>query len=782
MNPERHQAERRYAGRRLPRPDAWPLLRGAGRFVADIRPPGCLDAAFTRSHLAHGELRGVDVRPALAAPGVVFAAAASDLPGLPDVPSPPRGGPPPAMARPALARERVRFVGEPIAVVAAVDRYAAADGAELVEPDLQPLPAVLDPIAAAEPGAPALFAGCANVAAVHGYGDPVDDVLAAAPVVVGADLVNQRVSAMSIEPRGIVVEPGGDGTYRVWCSHQAPHRLAADLARSFGLDQAAIRVAAPRVGGAFGAKSQTHPEYLVVFALARRLDRPVRWIEDRAESLTAATHGRDQHARIRIGADETGRILALDADIVADVGGYPHTGGFIPDMTCWVLAGPYATPRLHVRARAVVTNKAPTASYRGAGRPEAAYFLERAIDLLAERLGHDPAEVRRRNFVPDDAFPYTSPTGAVYDSGRYASALDLALDLVDYPALRAEQRRRRGDGDPAAPLLGVGIASWIERSGGARGLGEFAEIEVTADGAITARVGTSSQGQGHELTFAQIAAEALDVPPGRIRVVLGDTGEVRQGTGAFGSRSVQVGGSALFRAGQALVADARRRAADLLGGEVTYADGVFRSVRSDTDPDGDLSDLSGPDGADGADGAELTLARLAARTGRLVAEDVFTPPQAFPFGSYVAVVEVDRRTGQVTIRRLAAVDDCGVVINPGAVEGQIVGSIAQGVGQALYERVVYDDGGQPLTATLLDYFVPTAAEMPDVVRGEHVTPNPNVPLGTKGAGESGCIGAPPAIANAIWDALTGYDRSALRLPFTPDRVWACVQQPVSRGS
>jgi carbon-monoxide dehydrogenase large subunit len=765
--------ERRYAGRRLPRPDIEPLLRGAGRFVADIRPPGCLDAAFTRSYLAHGELRGVDARPALVAPGVVFAAAAGDLPGLPDTPRPPRGGPPPGMARPALARERVRFVGEPIAVVAAVDRYAAADGAELVEVDLEPLPTVLDPIAAAEPAALALFEGCANVAALHGYGDPVDDVLAAAPVVVEARLVNQRVSAMSIEPRGIVVEPRGDGTYRVWCSHQAPHRLAADLARSFGLDQTAVRVAAPRVGGAFGAKSQTHPEYLVVFALARRLGRPVRWIEDRSESLTAATHGRDQHARVRIGADETGRVLALDADIVADVGAYPHTGGFIPDMTCWVLAGPYAIPRLHLRARGVVTNKAPTASYRGAGRPEAAYFLERTIDLLAERLGRDPAEVRRRNFVPDDAFPYTSPTGAVYDSGRYASALDLALDLVDYPAQRAEQRRRRGDragdragaGDPAAPLLGVGIASWIERSGGARGLGEFAEVEVAADGAITARVGTSSQGQGHELTFAQIAAEALDVPPDQVRVVLGDTGEVRQGTGAFGSRSVQVGGSALFRAGQALLAAARRRATELLGGEVTYADGVFRPARSDR-----------------SDGAELTLARLAGRTGRLVAEDVFTPPQAFPFGSYVAVVEVDRRTGEVTIRRLAAVDDCGVVINPGAVEGQIIGSIAQGVGQALYERVLYDDGGQPLTATLLDYFVPTAAEMPDIVRGEHVTPNPNVPLGTKGAGESGCIGAPPAIANAVWDALAGYDRSDLQLPFTPDRVWACIQQPVIRGS
>jgi carbon-monoxide dehydrogenase large subunit len=744
----------RYTGHRLPRTDAGPLLRGRGRYVADIRPAGCLDAAFTRSYLAHGELRGVDVRPALAVPGVVHAAAASDLPELPDVPRPPRGGQPPEMRRPALARDRVRFAGEAIAVVVAADRYAAADGAEAVEVELEPLPVVLDPVAAAAPGSPALFDGCANVAAEHAYGDPVGDLLAAAPVVVEARLVNQRVSAMSIEPRGIVVEPRGDGTYRVWCSHQAPHRLAADLAKSFGLDQAAVRVSAPRVGGAFGAKSQTHPEYLVVFALARLLDRPVRWIEDRAEALTAATHGRDQHARITIGADEDGRIRAVAAEIVADVGAYPHTGGFIPDMTCWVFAGPYATPRLRVRARSVVTNKAPTASYRGAGRPEAAYFVERAIDHLAERLGLDPAEVRRRNFVPAGAFPYTSPTGAVYDSGRYESALGLALDLVDYPAQRAEQRRRRSAG--AGPLLGIGIASWIERSGGARGLGEFAAVELSAAGGIVAKVGTSSQGQGHEVTFAQIAAEALDVAPEQVRVVLGDTGEVRQGAGAFGSRSVQVGGSALFRAGRALLAEARRRAADLLDGEVAYTGGVFRS----------------------RDGGELSLGRLAARTGPLAAEDVFTPPQAFPFGSYVAVVEVDRRTGVVAVRRLAAVDDCGVVINPAAVEGQIIGSIAQGIGQTLYERVVYDDNGQPLTATLLDYSVPTAAEMPDIVLGEHVTPNPNVPLGAKGAGESGCIGAPPAIANAVWDALADYDRARLQLPITPDRVWECLQLPV----
>ena len=387
------------------------------------------------------------------------------------------------------------------------------------------------------------------------------------------------------------------------------------------------------------------------------------------------------------GPSHPSRILAFDADIVADVGAYPYTGGFIPDMTCWVLAGPYATPRLHVRARAVVTNKAPTASYRGAGRPEAAYFVERTIDLLAERLGRDPAEVRRRNFIRDDAFPYASPTGAVYDSGRYASALGLALGLVDYRALRAEQRRRRGladggahdgadDAGPAAPLLGIGIGSWIERSGGARGLGEFAEVEVAADGVITARVGTSLPLRPLRPFWPAHAGAA-----GRPHRPVGHRGRLHA-----------------------------------------------------------------------AAGLPLRQLRRRGRGG-----------------------QADR---QVTISRLAAVDDCGVVINPGAVDGQVIGSIAQGVGQALYERVVYDENGKAPTATLLDYFVPAAAEMPDIVRGEHVTPNPNVPLGTKGAGESGCIGAPPAIANAVWDALAGYDRSDLQLPLTPDRVWQCLQRPL----
>jgi carbon-monoxide dehydrogenase large subunit len=484
----------------------------------------------------------------------------------------------------------------------------------------------------------------------------------------------------------------------------------------------------------------------------------VRWIEDRTEALTAATHGRDQTARIRLAADTDGRILALDAQIDADVGAYPDFGDFIPEMTSWVMSGQYAIPRLHVDTRSIVTNKAPVASYRGAGRPEAAYFLERAVDLLAERLGVDPVELRRRNFIREDVFPYTSPTGAVYDSGRYASALDLAVRLAGYDQWRREQRERRPRARQSrdVPLLGIGVASWIERSGGERGSEEYAEIELTADGVVLARVGTASAGQGHEMTFARIAADAVGVDPSTVRVVLADTALVRRGGGAYGSRSVQIGGSALFRAGRAALSEATARAAAKLGADISYANGVFSST-----------------------GRSITLHELVSATGPLVAEDTFAPPQAFPFGSYVVVLEIDQRTGGIRFRRFVAVDDCGVVVNPRIVTGQVIGSIAQGLGQALYEHVVYDDEGQPINASLLDYHVPTATEMPEVVLGEHVTPNPNVPLGAKGAGESGCIGAPPAIVNAISDALADYDRSALQMPITSARVWQCMQHPAT---
>src|SRR5918992_1327186 len=416
------------------------LVRGAHRYVADLKVDGCLEACFVRSYVAHGDLRSVDVSPALDVAGVAGAYAAADLPELPDAPVGAADFPP-EMGRPCLARERVRFAGEPVAVAIAGNRYAAEDGAELIVADIESLEAVIDPTAASEPSAPQLFSGVTNVAATRESGEPVDDIMASAAVVVETTIRNGRVAPTSIEARAILVEPGPDGRLTVWASHQAPQRLRNELAKVLDIDPEQLRVIVPKVGGAFGAKSQTFPEYIVVAPLARKHGGPVRWIEHRLEALQGSTHGRGQNQRLRLAATAAGRILALEASIDADVGAYPHTGTLVPSMTGWVLSGPYRIPRIHARVRAVVTNATPTASYRGAGRPEAAFALERLVDKLARRLGRDPVSVRLDNYIPPEEFPYSSPTGAVYDSGNYASAMQNALDLAGYNELRAEQAR-----------------------------------------------------------------------------------------------------------------------------------------------------------------------------------------------------------------------------------------------------------------------------------------------------------------------------------------------------
>lgn len=757
MKAEEH-VEAGYIGRRVPRVEDRELVTGAARYVADLSIPGCVEATFVRSQVAHGILRRVELGEARSLPGVVGAYAAADLPSLPPTPTPPAPPSPPEMQRPALARDRVRYVGEPVAVVVAEDRGRGEDAVEAVLVEVHPLPAVLDPTEAAR-DAVRLFEGVSNVAAVSVTGEPVDEVLARAPVVVELAHRIGRVAPVSVEPRAIAVVPR-DGGLEVWCSHQAPHRLRDALARAFGLDREAVRVRVPSVGGAFGAKSQTYPEYVVVAHLARELGRPVRWVEGRSEAFTAV-HGRGQNQWVRLAADEEGRALALEVRIDADLGAYPQTGLLVPTVTAWVLPGPYRIPRLSVTVRGVVTNLPPTASYRGAGRPEAAFALERAMDELARRLGLDPAEVRRRNFIPPDAFPYRSPTGAVYDSGRYAEALDLALELAGYRELREEQRRRRASG--TGPLLGIGIGSFLERSGGQTGTTEYGAVAVTADGSVEVRTGSTSQGQGHRTSFAQLAASVLDVELERVRVVQGDTGEVPEGTGTFGSRSLQVGGSAVFVCARRVLEEARARASELL--EVAPEDLRYGAGR--------FSVVGSPD-------RSVTLGEIVARTGPLTAEELYDSPQAFPFGSYVAVVEVDRETGVPHLRRLVAVDDCGVVVNPLIVEGQSYGSLLQGVGQALYEGMVYDEQGQPLTTSLISYGVPMPTELPEIVLGETVTPNPNSPLGAKGAGEPGCIGAPPAVVNAVLDALEGYDVSGLDMPITAEKVWRALQRPLSR--
>lgn len=743
-------------GQSIPRREDRRLVTGTGCYVADVDAPGVLDVAFLRSPVPHGAVRSVDRSRARAAAGVVGAWAAKDLPDLPVVPPSGPRQTPEGPAWPALASDRVRYVGEPLAVVAAENRYAAEDGVDAVIVDIEQLPAVVDPTEAAAPDAPRLFDDTGNVIKETSFGAPVpDETWSTADVVVEARYREQLLAPTSIEARAVLVRPEPEGGLTVWCSHQAPHRLRDGLAGCFGLSPEQVRVLVPDVGGAFGAKSQTYPEYVVVARLARLLGRPVRWIEDRVEALTAATRGRGQNQRVRLAADADGRILALETRIDAGLGPYPHTGGFVPEATAYMAPGAYRIPEVLSVVRTVATNTAPTSPYRGAGRPEAAYAIERTVDLLARRLGMDPAQVRRRNFVPREAFPYRTPTDRVYDSGNYDGALDRALAAVGYERWRAEQSRRRASGN--GPPLGIGICSYVERAGGSPGMPEYGSVEACADGTFVARSGSCSTGQGHETTFAQVVASALGVEIDAVRVLEADTHEVTQGVGSFGSRSMQVGGSALHRAALGLVDEARRRVADRTRTpveQVTYEAGTLV-----------------------ADATSLSLAELVTQSGPLRVDDVFGPPQAFPFGCYVAVVEVEPDLGNVRVLRLVAVDDYGVVVNPMVTHGQTYGSIVQGLGQALYEEMHYDGEGRPGPLTLFDDLLPTIAEVPDVTLLESETPNPNVPLGAKGAGEAGCIGVPPAIVNAVADALDLDQPDVLQMPVTPEACWEAAGRP-----
>ncbi|GAA3224564.1 xanthine dehydrogenase family protein molybdopterin-binding subunit [Nonomuraea helvata] len=740
------------------------LVTGQARRVADLDLAGTLELAFTRSPVPHALIRGVDVATALEEEGVAGAWSAADLPYLAarDLP-----GGDDRTPWPLLATGRVRFPGEALAVVAAGTRAQAEDGAEAVRLILGPLPFTLTPGTDGD-----------NLVVERTFGEPADDVFASAPVVVEAAYREQLLLPTSLEPRAVLVDPGRDGRLTVYASHQAQHRLRDSLAAALGLGRDRIRVIVPATGGAFGAKSQTYPEYVVAALLAVHLRRPVRWCEDRAEAMLAGPRGRGQTQRVRLAADEDGVFLAYELLIDAGIGAYPHTGAFVPMMTGAMSTGAYRTPRVHTQVRCVLTNTAPTTSYRGAGRPEAAYALERTVDRLARRLGMDPAELRRRNFIRPDQYPYLTPTGRTYDSGDYAAALDKALAAVGYDEVRAEQARRREEGGPP---IGVGIATYVERSGGPPDSDEFGSVEACPDGTFIARVGSTSAGQGHFTAFAQVVASVLDVDVDRVRVVEGDTGEVPYGFATFGSRSMQVGGAALWRAAESLVATARRRCAELLGveeEEVSYAAGRL-VVGGDTcaellEPDHRTDGPSGDDFTAGVAAGPLPglpIGELVARTGPLRADEIVAPPQAFPYGAHVAVVEVDPDLGTVHVRQLVAVDDYGVVVNPMIVSGQTHGSIAQGLGQALYEQAVIGQNGLPYATTLLDYLLPTAADMPPVTLLETTTPNPNTPLGAKGAGEAGCIGIPPAIVNAVCDAL---NIDHIDMPLTPAAVWSAL--------
>jgi carbon-monoxide dehydrogenase large subunit len=738
----------RYVGQPVPRREDADLLTGRARTVADLREPDTVELAFCRSLIAHGLLRHVDVQPAQALAGIVGAWSAEELRDLPVTPVPPGNRQMAAgLDWPALARDRVRYAGEAIAVVAAARRSVAEDGAEAVRIELDPLPPLVAASVAADSAAP-LFEGHSNVATDNEFGageEEIERAMAGAAVVVEGRYREQPLIHTSMEPRAVLVRPERDGGLTIWVSHQAQHRMRDGIAQAFALGPDQVRVIVPSTGGAFGSKSHVYPEYIVAAHLARLLGRPVRWVEDRAEALLASVRGRSQEQRVRIAADAEGRFLAYELTIDAAIGGYPHTGAAVPIITGGMSTGAYVTPFVRAHVRTVLTTTAPTSAYRGAGRPEAAYAIERTVDRVARRLAMDPAELRRRNFITD--FPYTTPTGRTYDSGNYPAALDKALAAIGYDDIRAEQRRRRSEG---ANPLGIGLATYVERSGGQPGSDEFGGVEVRRDGTFIARVGSTSTGQGHLTVFAQVVADALCVEMERVEVLEGDTDEIPYGFGSFGSRSLQVGGEALWRAAHGLIEVARQRAATALGvdrGDVAYDNGWFRS------------------GGRACSWKDLAPIR---------AEGRVALPQAFPFGAYAAVVEIDPPLGTVGVLKLVAVDDYGNVVNPLIVEGQGYGSVVQGLGQALYEEAVLDDDGIPAARTLLDYLIPTIAEVPPIDLEETHTPNPNVALGTKGAGEAGCIGTPPAVVNAVCDALA---IDHIDMPLTPETVWRAAGSP-----
>jgi carbon-monoxide dehydrogenase large subunit len=754
--PERGGSTVSVLGHRVQRREDPPLLTGSADYLADLRVEGMLHAVFVRSTVAHGELRSVDVSDATSQPGVVAAFTAADL-SLPDIPEWPRAdGPPrPELARPCLARDRVRFVGEAVAVVVAGTAAAAVDAAELVVVDVDPLAVVVDQLAALDADAPQLFPAYGSNVVLEA--PPADTgVLDGADVVVRARFVNQRVAAVPIETNAILATPGPDGRLDCVVTCQAPFAVRRGIATALGVEQETVRVRTVAVGGGFGAKGGVYPEQIVVAACAARLGRPVRHVETRSENLVAMSQGRGQVQDVALGARRDGTIVGLEARTVTDVGAYPWRGG-IPFRTARLMAtGVYRLPRLALTSLGVVTNTTPVGPYRGAGRPEATAMLERAVDMLAAELGMDPAEVRRRNMLVPGDFPYTTPTGAVYDSGDYARALDVALELAGYADLREEQADRRRRADPVA--LGIGLSTFVEISGSG---GEFGAVSVEEDGTVVVVTGASPHGQGLATALTQVVGSVLGVGPDRVRVVHSDTALVPTGVGTFGSRSGQLAGNAAAGAAHAVVDQAREIASDLL--EVSPADVVV---------------VDGGVAVAGVPASALSWAQVAAAAPgkRLHAEQEFTQESgSYPFGAHLAVVEVDTETGHVSLRRLVAVDDCGTVVNPTIVEGQVHGGLAQGIAQALFEEVRFDEWGNPLTATLADYGVPSAAELPSFELGSTDTPSPRNPLGMKGVGESGTVGSTVAVQNAVVDALSHLGVRHVDMPLGAERVWRALR-------
>jgi aerobic carbon-monoxide dehydrogenase large subunit len=753
-------------GTRVLRTEDPKFLTVGGTYVGDLRLDGAAHVAYVRSTTAHATITGIDTSAAAHAPGVlgVFTADDVDLAPLTGM----MGMAPPALARPFLAAGTVRFVGEPVAAVVAESKAQAMDAVELVEVDYDPLPPVVD-VHDSLAGTTVVFPDHgSNVAlsidALATMGmlgpdprtQPDEHLFDGCEVVVRQEIVNRRVAPCPLEVRGSAARWETDGRLTFWNSTQAPHQGKPAVARIYGLGEEQVRVIAPDVGGGFGAKIGTYPEELLVPWLARRVGRPVVWIETRSESMVGLGHGRAQHQVAELGGTRDGRIQAYRLTVLQDVGAYPEIGAFLPVMTRSMLPGVYDIERQECFFTSVLTTTTPVVAYRGAGRPEAAAAVERMVDLFATEIGMDPAEVRRRNFIPPDAFPVTTPVGSTYDSGDYGGALERALEAAGYEALRKEQAARRAAGDPVA--MGIGVATYVEVTGA--GLpSEYGSVEIRPDGSVLVRTGSSPHGQGHATAWAMIASDRTGIPIERITVVHGDTDLVPRGQGTFGSHSLQHGGVSVYEAADDVVGQARQLAANLLEADpadmVVTADGVHVA---------------------GTPTAAKTWAELA-QAGPLSAEaDMSSKGNTFPFGAHVVVVDVDTETGKVAIRRIVAVDDAGRLINPLIAEGQVHGGLAQGVAQALLEEMRYDPDGNPLTTNLADYTFISAAELPSFETVHMETPTPLNVLGAKGIGESGSIGSTPAVQNAVVDALSHLGVRHVDMPTTPERVWSALRE------
>ncbi|MGH7356163.1 MAG: xanthine dehydrogenase family protein molybdopterin-binding subunit [Candidatus Rokuibacteriota bacterium] len=751
------------------------LVTGTSAYVGDITVPGMHYVAFVRSPHAHAKVKRIDASRALKRDGVRLVLTGNDLVGkcLP-VPLDSASAEGSSDAAPKslgrqhypLSLDRVRYVGEAVAAVVATSEEIARDAVDDVTVDWEPLPAVKELFAAMADGAPQLHDDAPkNIEHQNQIksGDP-DAAFQKASRVVKQRIVSQRLCGVPMEPRACCAAPEPGGGIVVWSTHQAPHNQRNDIAKLLKVPQTAVRVIAPEVGGGFGVKFGLYPEDATLAMIARVHRIPVRWTETRVEHMTSTTHGRDQVVELEAAVDGDGTIQALRMKVTADIGAYP-VFTFIPDLTLFMGVGVYKFTNVDLTSTCVFTNSTTVAAYRGAGRPEAAYYLERLVDVISQELGKPPEEIRRKNFIPPSAFPYQTPTGQHYDSGEYDRALTKALEIARIKALRDEQKQRIERKD--ARLLGVGMACYVEMCG--FGPFESAVVRVEPEGTVTAYTGASAHGQGHETTFAQIIADTLGVDFDKIVVHHGDTLNTPAGNGTGGSRSLVVGGSSIMRAAGKVRDKARLIASHML--EASVDDVVMENNRYQVK---------------GSPGKSFTLIEIAARAYAenlpaeiehgLEATDFFRPPAlVYPFGAHVAVVEIERDTGKITVRDFISVDDCGVRISPMLVAGQVHGGLAQGIAQALLEELVYDREGQLVTGSLMDYAVPRADDLPSFTVSETVTPSPRNPLGAKGIGEAATIGSTPAIVNAVVDALKPFGVRHLDMPLRPERVWRALQ-------